>query len=181
MGDDEPIRYVRKICLVGDPAVGKTSLVRRFVLDKYDDAYISTLGAKVMKKDVNILHDGKDYLMSLMLWDVMGQKHFRIIESVAFQHVSAGIIVCDLTRKETFDNLSYWIEALTRISGRIPLIILANKYDLNSEAEVDEKMIKEFSLKYDSTYFLTSAKTGDNVEEAFKKLAEFCLAGVSDD
>ena len=181
MGDDEPIRYVRKICLVGDPAVGKTSLVRRFVLDKYDDAYISTLGAKVMKKDVNILHDGKDYLMSLMLWDVMGQKHFRIIESVAFQHVSAGIIVCDLTRKSTLDNLNYWIEALISISGKIPLIILANKSDLHNDAEFDEGMLRDISSELESLYTMTSAKTGENVEAAFSMIAELCLKGVQND
>jgi len=181
MGDNEPIKYVRKVCLVGDPAVGKTSLVRRFVLDQYDDSYISTLGAKVMKKDVDLSFDDIDYLMSLMLWDVMGQKHFRIIESVAFQHVSCALIVCDLTRKETFDNLSYWIEALTNISGRIPLIILANKSDLKNDIEVNEDMIIEFSEKFDSTYFMTSAKDGTNVETAFKKLAEFCLTGVTNE
>ena len=65
MGNEEPIKYIRKVCLVGDPAVGKTSLVRRYVLDQYDDSYISTLGAKVVKKDVSLRHNDKDYLMSI--------------------------------------------------------------------------------------------------------------------
>ena len=175
---DETIRFIRKICLVGDPAVGKTSLVKRYVLDTYDDSYIATIGAKVMKKDVDLQHEGNSYRLSLMLWDVMGQNHFRIIQSVAFQHAVGGLIVCDITRKETFDKIDYWVEALTRVSGRIPLIILANKSDLASESQITEEMLREKASKFDFTYFMTSARTGQNVEEAFLKLAKYCLMGV---
>lgn len=177
----EPPNYIRKICLVGDPAVGKTSLMKRFVLDTYDDSYIMTIGAKVMKKEVDILNRGKNTHVTLMVWDVMGQKHFKIIESVTFLHVKGGIITCDLTRKATFDNLEYWIKALTNISGEIPLILLANKLDLADSIEVTEEMLKEFSSKHNVPYLMTSAKTGDNVENAFMTLAESCLEGAANE
>lgn len=179
--DDATLNYIRKICLVGDPAVGKTSLVKRFVLDKYDDAYISTIGAKVLKREVDLRHSGKDYHVSLMVWDVMGQKHFKIIESVAFLHVKGGLITCDMTRKETFDNMGYWIDALTNISGKIPLIILANKSDLADGLQVTRAMLDEFSARTGIPYFITSAKTGENVEAAFLKLAESCLEGAANE
>lgn len=172
------IKYVKKVCLIGDPAVGKTSLTRRFVLDKYNDSYISTIGAKVMKKEVE-MGDEEDTQVTLMIWDVMGHKHFRIIESVAFEHVKGALIICDLTRKDTLDNVFYWIEALTSISGKVPIIILANKRDLG-ESEFDEKDIKEVADKWNAKYFLTSAKTGENVEEAFKLLAKSCIESVDE-
>lgn len=176
MNESEPTKFVRKVCLVGDPAVGKTSLVRRFVLDQYDDSYIMTLGAKVMKKEVSLTHDDRDFIVTLMIWDVMGQKHFKIIESVAFEHVAGALVVCDLTKKETLENVPYWIEALTNISGQIPIILLANKSDL--EAAYTEEDIRGVAAKYDNTFFYTSAKTGENVEAAFAKLADFCLKGA---
>ena len=179
MTDDEPKKFVKKVCLVGDPEVGKTSLVRKYVLDSYDDAYIQTLGAKVMKKEVTIKPEKEVIYVTMMLWDVMGQKHFRIIESVAFEHVSSAFVVCDVTRRSTLDNISYWVKALTDISGDIPVIILANKSDLKDEAEFTEDDLKKIADEYNGVYFMTSAKTGNRVEEAFSKLAMMSIEGIS--
>ncbi len=181
MADNKSQNYIFKICLIGDPEVGKTSLVKRFVLDQFDGDYILTLGAKVMKKVVQINSDGQDYTATLLLWDIMGQKHFKIIESVALENVVGGLVVCDMTRKETFDNLKYWIESVWKISHGIPIIILGNKSDLQEEVQVTDKQMKEFSKKFTSTWYLTSAKTGDNVDDAFTKLAEYCLKGVGNE
>ncbi len=175
MSDVKPTKFIKKVCLVGDPAVGKTSLVRRFVLDQYDDSYISTIGAKVMKKEVAFGIEDRNYQVSLMIWDVMGQKHFRIIESVAFEHVTGGLIVCDLTRKETLDNVDYWVKALTKISGDIPLIILANKNDLKDEAQYSAEDVKKIAENYNADSYMTSAKTGINVETTFETLARLII------
>ena len=88
---------ISKICIVGDPAVGKTSLIRRFVFDKYDDKYISTLGTKISKKDV--LYNDKKIEMTMMIWDVIGQQSFKSIHKSAFKGAKGAFIVCDLTRK----------------------------------------------------------------------------------
>ncbi|MBI5000154.1 MAG: GTP-binding protein [Euryarchaeota archaeon] len=169
--------YTRKVCLVGDPAVGKTSLVRRFVIDKYDDSYIMTLGAKVMKKNVILDAEGKKADVTLMIWDVMGQKHFKIIESVAFKHIQAAFIVCDMTRRSTLDNIRYWAEALREVSGKVPLIILVNKIDIANQAELNEQDVQKAAAGFNAQYFMTSAKTGDNVEKAFSTLAKLALKG----
>ena len=141
-------------------------------------AYVVTLGAKVMKKEVELDYEGQDYSVMMMLWDVMGQKHFKIIESVAFEHAAAALVVCDLTNKETLDNVPYWISSLMNISGHIPIIILSNKSDLVDEAQYTEEDLKEVASKYDNLYLYTSAKTGENVEKAFEELARLCLKGV---
>lgn len=175
MASSESPMVVKKFALVGDPLVGKTSLVHRFVIDKYNDSYIQTIGAKVMKKVVAVKTSSGDANVTMMIWDVMGQKHFKIIESVAFEHVKGALVVCDITRRETLDNVSYWIESLWKISGKIPVIILANKRDLEAEAAFGERDIAEVAKDFNCDYHLTSAKTGSNVESAFGKLAALSL------
>jgi small GTP-binding protein len=171
----DKVAYVRKVCLVGDPAVGKTSLVRRFVIDKYDDSYIQTIGAKVIKKTVRLDDGGQVRDVTLMIWDVMGQKHFRIIESVAFQHIAGAMVVCDVTRRSTLENVGYWLDALRSVSGRVPAIIMANKSDLLASAEFGEDDVARVAAEAGAEHFVTSAKTGENVESAFASLARQSL------
>jgi len=181
MVSNEPPTIMKKVALVGDPMVGKTSLVRRYVVDQYNDSYIQTMGAKVVKKVVPIKTRDGDANVVMMLWDVMGQKHFKIIESVAFEHVKGALVVCDLTRKETLVNVSYWLESLWKISGKVPIIILANKCDLEGEAAFGENDVAVIANMYQSSYYLTSAKNGSNVESAFGQLAKLCVEDGGDE
>ncbi len=180
MTSSQPHDFIFKICLVGDAEVGKTSLVRRFVLDQFDGAYMLTIGAKVMKKTVTVQHEGKGVNVSLLIWDVMGQKNFKVVESVALQNIVGGFVVCDITRKSTFESLEYWVDAIRNISPGIPIIILGNKSDLAVKAQITEAELSEASKFLTSTSFMTSAKSGENVELAFKRIAEYCLRGVPD-
>ena len=100
---------------------------------------------------------------------------------MAFENVVGGLVVCDLTRKSTFDNLKYWVDAVWKISPGIPMIILGNKADMTEELEVTQEQIKKLSENFTSTWYLSSAKSGDNVEDAFQKLAEYCLRGVGNE
>ncbi|MBU4071483.1 MAG: GTP-binding protein [Candidatus Thermoplasmatota archaeon] len=181
MAPEKPHDFIFKVCLVGDPEVGKSSLVRRFVLDQFDETYMLTIGAKVMKKTVTVQYEGKDVSVSLLIWDLMGQKNFSIIESVALYNIVGGMVVCDLTRKSTYKSLEYWVEAVRKISPGIPMIVLGNKSDLLGQAQVTGEELGKASDYLTSTWFLTSAKTGENVEGAFKRLAEYCLRGVSNE
>ncbi|MCK5292698.1 MAG: GTP-binding protein [Thermoplasmata archaeon] len=166
-------RMKAKVCLVGEQAVGKTSLVRRFVLDAFDDSYIATMGAKVLKRDIEVSDETYgNLLVNLVIWDIMGNKSFRDLFKEAFFQGAQGLIaVCDVTRKATLGELENWIKAVSKVAGDIPVQILANKVDLVDDTEVAEEDIKEFSDRMDSTYVMTSAKTGKNVEDSFDIVA----------
>ncbi len=167
-------RMKAKICLVGEPAVGKTSLIRRFVLDVFDDSYVATMGAKVMKRDVGVVDDNYgSLLVNLVIWDIMGDKSFRDLFKEAFFQGAQGLIaVCDVTRKYTLSELKNWVDDVTRIAGSIPVVVLANKIDLVSESEISEEEIKRYCTASNSDYIMTSAKTGENVEPAFDTIAK---------
>ncbi|MFQ5883539.1 MAG: Rab family GTPase [Thermoplasmata archaeon] len=164
-----------KICMVGEGAVGKTSLIRRFVVDDFDDKYLQTLGTKVSKKEIVVDYPEKDMELhiDMTVWDIMGQKGFRELLKEAYFYGAKGVIaVCDVTRKDTLSELDDWIEGVYSVTGKVPIEFLANKVDLKDSMALAENDLEQASKAYDSRFYFTSAKTGENVEEAFKGLAE---------
>ncbi|MEE9116464.1 MAG: Rab family GTPase [Thermoplasmata archaeon] len=163
-----------KVCMVGDNSVGKTSLVRRFVYDTFEDKYLATLGAKVTKKDeiVPFPELGVEYEIAMIIYDIMGAKEFRSLLREAYFFGAQGLIaVCDLTAGETFESLEDWIMNAFNVTGKIPVELLANKADLEGEHVITESDIEKLSESYESTHKLTSAKTGSNVDLAFEDIA----------
>lgn len=170
----EPRRIMAKAVLVGDKAVGKTSLIRRYVTDQFDDRYLLTLGAKVTKKvePVHLADKGLDVSMELNIWDIMGQAGFRELAKEAYFHGTRGILaVADLTRKSTLDGIGAWIQAVNDVAGPVPVVLLANKKDLASQAQITAAQVTDTVSQLGCPWFLTSAKTGENVEAAFQTLA----------
>jgi len=168
MAEDDLMKV--KVCFIGDAGVGKTSLIKRFVLDVFDDRYIATIGTKVTKKIVDV--DGQTKVM-MLVWDIMGQKGFReLLREAYFFGAHGAIAVCDLTNKETLEELRYWIKALTDVAGDVPIVFAGNKIDLENDRVIKEQDLQELASKYKGKAFLTSAKTGQNVEAVFKALAE---------
>jgi small GTP-binding protein len=159
-----------KMCLIGDAAVGKTSLVHKFVLDKFDDVYIATLGTKTSKKTILVSNGSSSYHLTLMIWDVLGQKFFDSLQKVAYQGANGAFIVLDLTRKETLESFEQWLMSLYKVAGVVPVVVLGNKNDLSSEFGEDE--IKKLVEDYGFPFYLTSAKTGNNVSDAFVTLGK---------
>ncbi len=166
-----PKEYKLKICLVGEPAVGKTSLIRRFVMDKFDDKYLTTIGTKVSKKEL-VLDDGTKVI--LMVWDIMGQPSFRQMLKESYFYGANGIIaVTDITRKQTLDAMPDWIGTIRSVVEKdLPAVFLGNKADLKDSAQFGEDEINQMAELYRGKAFLTSAKTGAHVNEAFTYLAE---------
>ena len=167
MAEDDLMKV--KVCFIGDAGVGKTSLIKRFVLDVFDDRYIATIGTKVTKKIVDV--DGKAKVM-MLVWDIMGQKGFReLLREAYFFGAHGAIAVCDMTNKETLEEQRYWIKALTDVAGDVPIVFAGNKADLENDRVIKEQELRDLAGKYKAQAFLTSAKTGQNVEMVFKALA----------
>lgn len=168
-------RMKMKVCLVGEAAVGKTSLIRRFVLDDFDDKYIQTLGTKVSKKELSAPNPDSsgELKIDMTIWDIMGQKGFRELLKEAYFYGAKGILaVCDVTRKRTLEDLDDWIEGVYSVTGKIPIEFLANKADLKEEMQIGEDEMVQAARAYDSPFHFSSAKAGVNVEIAFQSLAE---------
>jgi small GTP-binding protein len=162
----------RKVLLLGDGAVGKTSLVRRFVVDKFGDDYITTIGAKVTKKDMRVQTGMDAFDISLIMWDVLGQRGFHAVQNSSFQGARGAILVYDMTRPETAESLkTYWLPRLREVAGEIPRILFANKVDLVAERSLAEEKVGWLAAELGCGFYLTSAKTGENVEHGFGTLA----------
>jgi small GTP-binding protein len=176
----ESRRMKTKICLVGEAAVGKTSLVRRYVLDQFEDKYITTLGAKVSKKEFAFDVPDKDIhvQMDMTIWDVMGEKGFRELLKEAFFNGAKGILaVCDITRYSTLKELDDWVQSVFNVVGEIPVVYAVNKVDLKDEVMIlyGDREIQESTRAFGAPHFYTSARTGEQVENAFHALSAAIL------
>ncbi len=166
----------KKICIIGDFSVGKTSLIRRFVDRQFSDQYLSTVGAKISCKVVKlpVTNSKNQKIIKLLIWDVEGKTKFKSIAPAYLQGAKGGIIVADLSRQETIDHIQEHIELISSINPKgVSLILALNKSDTIDKQEL-EKLSKINLItgldKVIGTY-ITSAKTGENVDEIFQKLA----------
>jgi small GTP-binding protein len=158
--------------MLGDPAVGKTSLVRRYVWEVFNDKYLSTIGTKVATKDLQIGPDKEQINLTLVIWDIAGEKSFSDVRASYYHGAAGALMVCDLTRKETLENLHHWIFQFRKVVKTSPFVILANKSDLIEDSAPTVPEAERLARRYGTQHFLTSAKTGTNVNTAFRALAE---------
>lgn len=162
----------KKICMVGASAVGKTSLVARYVRSIFSDKYLTTVGVKIDKKVVQVL----DREVNLMLWDLAGEDEYIQLKLSYLQGSSGYFLVADGTRRPTLETA---FDLHAKVEGEIgaaPFIILLNKADLADEWDLDDQAMARISR--DGWDFMkTSAKTGLGVEEAFLALAKKMIAG----
>jgi small GTP-binding protein len=165
-------RYIIKLCLLGDGAVGKTSLVRRYVFDVFDDKYLMSFGTKVSKKTVNV--GGSE--IDLMIWDILGQKSHEALHAAYYRGAAGALAVCDFTRPETMKNLKSWLGSFRSVVGEMPVIVLGNKSDLERRFALKE--LEAFGESIGCQVLETSAKTGQNVELAFSEMGKKLLEAV---
>lgn len=161
-------RIQKKVCMLGEFSVGKTSLIERFVYNRFDDNYLSTIGVKISRKSVDI---GNGIKTNLLLWDLAGGDEFSGSQSSYLRGAAGALLVCDLTRKETLSVVEEYAGQLHAVQPNARIIIVANKCDLSGEFEISETDLQNLSNKLDAPFFLTSAKTGEKVEEVFFELA----------
>ncbi len=166
-------RLKAKICLVGDGPVGKTSLVRRYVLNMYDDRYIATIGTKVSRKEIQVPQPAdRPVTVDLLIWDIMGQDKFRdILRDAYFRGVSGVLAVCDMTRRRSLERLESWMGAVESVAGEVATLVALNKADLEEAAEFGEDEAGQIAEAFGGEVLATSARTGSHVEEAFRLFA----------
>lgn len=162
-----------KIVLMGEAGVGKTSLIRRYVLHAFEEGYMATLGMVVSKHiDLLSLEDGRSVEVNLLIWDIMGQRGFMdLLQDAYFRGAQGALAVFDITRAETLEGLRHWIGVARREEPRIPIVVLGNKADLVAQRVVTNDAARGFCQALGLPYFPTSAKTGLNVEAAFRHLS----------
>ena len=165
----------KKVCLLGDYAVGKTSLVRQFVYSLFDDRYISTIGVKVSRKTMAIPVQDQVVELNMMLWDLAGSEEFSTVRASYLRGGSGAILVCDLTRPQTLDSLPSYAQDMRQVSPGAPIIVAANKRDLVEQQQVTSAHVERAATALDAPYYLTSAKTGHDVEAAFRHLGRLLL------
>ncbi len=169
-------RIKRKVLLLGDGAVGKTSLIRRFVVDKFSDDYITTIGTKVTKKDLEIESPGRVTEITFMIWDVLGQKGYKNIQESSFQGAKGALLVYDVSRRDTLRSIEeYWIPHLIEVTKPIPLVLVGNKVDLVKDRATARDQLEEAMEELRVNGFLSSAKTGESIEASFACLAKAVL------
>ena len=176
-------KYFLKIVLLGDGAVGKTNIRKNYLGQGFTKDHLMTIGADFAAADKVLQIEDKEYNITFQIWDLAGQGTFNQVRSMYYRGVFGALVVFDVTRKNSFDNLSSWIKELYKNSNRgaVPIVILGNKYDLFDE---DEDHVKSLEINdmiellneelkdenFNVTYLNTSALTGLNIENAFESL-----------
>lgn len=169
--------FKAKVCLVGEAAVGKTSLVRRYVEDAFSDQYISTLGSKVSLKRIWLksrADASKSLEVQISLWDLIGERSY--LESLHQEYLRGAhglIAVADITRYSSFEALDEWIPRALRVTGEVPMALVVNKIDLRDQVMClyDDHEPAQKAEAHHGFAAWTSAKTGEGVNDTFGRLA----------
>ncbi len=158
-----------KVLLTGAAAVGKTSLVQRFIKNRFQANYKLTVGVDILTKDVEF-RPGE--IATLSIWDIGGQQRFEFIRSTFYKGAAGTLLVFDLTREQTYTEIRKWLTEIRQFAGPIPFVLIGNKADLMEDVGVviDRDEARSFAESEGSIYIETSAKTGVNVDEAFTEL-----------
>lgn len=171
---------LKKVVLLGDGGVGKTSLIARYVVNKFDDKYIATIGTKVSRKDIQVIKPNLIVNLRMMIWDILGQKEYSKIRSASLGGAQGLVLVGDLSRPDTVESLgSFWLAEAVNAVGKIPTIFVGNKADLVQEDSAGIEVLELLGEKHGAPVMLVSAKTGENVEAMFTALGEMLVADVS--
>ncbi|NVM27499.1 MAG: GTP-binding protein [Candidatus Helarchaeota archaeon] len=166
---EEALKFSFKVVILGDGAVGKTSLLTRFVDKAFEDDYKSTIGTNIMRIDYKVTDK---ITVGFSLWDLAGQQYFQKVRQMYLSGCQAALFVYDVTRPDTLFNLKNWQSELHAVAGTaVQSLMVGNKIDLVEERKVSFDEGKKLADELGLSYLETSAKTGDNVNRTFGAIA----------
>ena len=173
-GDKQGKSLQFKFLILGEAAIGKSSIIERYVNNLFSGNYLATIGVDVRKKRLEINNCDIDVLIN----DTAGQERFRSITRMYYKGADGILVGFDLTSKDTFEQVNYWIEQIETNKSKdypISIVLFGNKYDDKEHIEVQEDDIESLKKKYKLEFFPTSAKDGTNVQNAFEYLLKTTL------
>ena len=167
------LEATKKICVLGDPAVGKTSIIRRYALDYFDDAYTTTVGARILTRTQVLQYPERavELRLNLRIWEISGQNQHLELYPAYYRGAEGAIVVGDAARLDTQVNLWKWIQGFRSAAGRVPMILLVNKTDITESDEIDHRLLDDISREFGCPYRMTSARDGTNIASVFRELA----------
>ena len=171
INDKEKKGYEIKICLLGDVAVGKTSIASRFCKNIFNETYINTIGGAYQQQNILLDNGAK---MKMHVWDTSGDERFKSMTNLYYRDAQVAILTYDVTNPQTFEGLGYWLKELNdKVNrGNMLLFLAGNKCDVENDMKrVSSTHAKEFAEQNNMFFFETSAKTGAGIKDLFKAIA----------
>ena len=162
---------IYKVIVIGDPAVGKTELLEKFTCNKFEERYLPTVGVSILKEPIELKEENAT--VNLMFWDIAGQPQFYMLHRPYFNGADAMLLVFDITRSSTFSNINNWYSVAVKYGlSEIPRILIGNKAHIKGERRIILPMAAHLAEKLNAHYYETSILSGENIKEAFEKIAE---------
>jgi len=177
MVEEKKKSFIFKLAILGDAGVGKTSLVNRYCENIFKEDYRATMGVHLIKKDIEL--EKINSVVHLILWDIAGQQAYEKTRQKYYDGCSGALLVYDITRFNSFNSIEQkWIKDFSKhVKSNIPYVLIGNKIDLEQDRGVFSDDASNLAKKINAAdYIETSAKLGDNVEEAFIKLVQQILS-----
>ena len=170
MSEGKIKRNAIKIAMLGDSQVGKTAICNTFMNIEFNESNLSTIGVEKLESQLT-LKNGEE--IKLILWDTAGQERFRSIALKSIKTAQGVVIVFDLTKKSSFDNVVNWLKQVNEnLNSNVSLVLFGNKCDINEDKwEVKKDDVLKFARSKNLTYFETSAKINKNIKEGFENVA----------
>ena len=166
-----------KLLIIGDSAVGKTSMLLKYTDNFFPESHLATIGVEFKTKDIQ--YNG--YNINLQVWDTAGQERFKSITKSFFRNANGIIFVYDITQKNSFKNVKDWIKDSEANDTGFKRILVGNKIDLQNKRQVQLNEVKDWADKKNLEVIEASAKTGANIDKAVMKLIELILQNKSKD
>jgi len=174
--NNNPLTEIRlKLLILGDSAVGKTSMLLKYTDNFFPESHLATIGIEFKTKEIKF----NDYLVHLKIWDTAGQERFRAITKSYFRGSNGVIFMYNITKKETFKNVKDWIKDSENNNFGFEKILVGNKIDLEQIREVELKDVEEWAGQKNINVLEISAKNGTNVEKCFNELIRLILENKS--